>query len=181
MLSRMLSLKHLLWIAYTIAAGAISNQQFNSVGFKQVQPTVPNEYPTSLGKWTNLEPIALYPRQEHTAVAINSTHLYILGGIVPELNGSIFPTVAYMQVYSILDNKWSSVAPIPIALNHPNAAVVDGKIYLLGGLTPRNETIWVASPRCHVYDPRFDKWTELENMPDGRGSAAMGGNSKFLQ
>lgn len=168
---------HILLTLLEISAKAAGNQMSNSVGSKHVQTTALNGRLDSLGKWTTLEPISLYPRQEHTAVALNSTHLYILGGIVPELNGSIFPTVTYMQVYSIPDNKWTSVAPIPIALNHPNAAVVDGRIYLLGGLTSGADTIWVASPRCHVYDPKLDKWTELDNMPNGRGSAAMGGNN----
>ncbi|KAL5323888.1 hypothetical protein ACEPPN_008430 [Leptodophora sp. 'Broadleaf-Isolate-01'] len=125
------------------------------------------------GKWTSLAPLTPFKRQEHRTVALNSTHLYVLGGVVPELDGVIFPTVTLMQVYSIPKNKWTTVAPVPIGFNHPNAAVVDGKIYLLGGLTPGEGLLWVSSPKCFVYDPVKDKWTALPDMPDGRGSAAV--------
>lgn len=130
---------------------------------------------SSPGHWTSLAPIPLYPRQEHAAVSIAPSSIYILGGIVPELAGEIFPTVNFMQRYSIRHNTWESVAPLPLPLNHPNTAVVGGKIYLLGGLTPQDGA-WVASRSCYVYDPVSDRWTPLGDMPAGRqvGSAAVG-------
>jgi hypothetical protein len=130
---------------------------------------------TSLGKWTPIAPIANYDRQEFSTVALNSTNIYVIGGIIPvSSTGEVFPTITYMQTYSIPQNKWTSVAPVPVAYNHPNAAVVNGKIYLLGGLTPGDPGTWVAASACYVYDPVKDKWSSLGNMPNGRGSAAVG-------
>lgn len=132
-----------------------------------------DDRPSSLGKWTSLPPITPNKRQEHATVALNSTHLYVLGGIIPEQDGVIFPTVTLMQAYNIPKAKWITVAPVPIAYNHPNAAVINGKIYLLGGLTPGEGLLWVSSPKCYVYDPVLDKWSKLADMPNGRGSAAV--------
>lgn len=60
-------------------------------------------------------------------------------------------------------------------MNHINTASVNGKIYVLGGLVPSPTGFpWEAAADCFVYDPSSDSWELLPNMPDGRGSAAMG-------
>lgn len=135
----------------------------------------------SLGEWTPIAPIATYERQEFTTVTLNTTNIYMIGGVIPlSSTGDPFPTVTYMQTYSLPKDEWTSVAPVPVALNHPNAAVVEGKIYLLGGLTPGEPATWVASSACFVYDPVGDEWTSLGDMPDGRGSAAVGVREKTM-
>lgn len=128
----------------------------------------------STGTWSTLASIPLYARQEHSTVALNSTHLFILGGIVPQIGNSTLPTVPLMQAYSISTNTWTSVAPLPTPLNHANAAVVNGRIYVLGGLnfSPDGPS-WIAAPYCFVYDPISDSWSTLNDMPDERGSAAV--------
>jgi N-acetylneuraminic acid mutarotase len=83
-----------------------------------------------------------------------------------------------MQFYSILNNTWSTSAPLPRAMNHINAAVVDGRIYVLGGLADLGEAqpAWRGVGDAFVYSPRADTWTRLPSLPDGeaRGSAAVG-------
>jgi N-acetylneuraminic acid mutarotase len=85
-----------------------------------------------------------------------------------------------MQFYSIDTNTWSSRAAMPIPLNHLNAAVVKGKIYVLGGLVEFNDArgrAWRAVPDCWVYDPSTDIWSPLPlGLPasEARGSAAVG-------
>jgi len=63
---------------------------------------------------------------------------------------------------------------MPAALNHVNVAVVNGKIYYLGGLAATGPTYWNASGASAVYDPSADEWTILPDMPVERatGSAA---------
>ena len=127
------------------------------------------------GHWTNLAPIAGGVRQEHSTVALGDD-IYILGGIQLEqsANGTSFPTLSDVEVYSISQKYWRTVAPLPIPMNHANAAVVEGKIYVLGGLAAGR--VWVAFPDCYVYSPEADHWTTLAPMPveQARGSAAMG-------
>jgi N-acetylneuraminic acid mutarotase len=131
--------------------------------------------PQSHGKWQTLAPITVAPRQEHVTVAISQEQLVIIGGVVPSDQG--YSTTDIVQVYDIDSDSWSSAAPLPTALNHPNGAVVNGKIYVLGGLTPLvNATTWQAIPDSWAYDPATGAWTPREPMPleMESGSAAMG-------
>ena len=134
--------------------------------------------------WLNLAPIPT-PRQEHSTIAINDTTIAVVGGIIPI--GDIFDTTDVMQFYDIPSNTWRNMAPTPYKVNHPNVAVVNGKLYLLGGLTngpeiPSASINWVASADCYVYDPAVDVWRGLEPMPNGteRGSAYMGVHGEMV-
>ncbi|KAL9114955.1 MAG: hypothetical protein Q9227_001198 [Pyrenula ochraceoflavens] len=126
----------------------------------------------SPGTWATLPNITMngvqYPRQEHS-VALIGDDMYVLGGILPSLS-----TINVVQKFSFITNTWTEVAPMPAALNHVNVAVVDGKIYYLGGLADVGGMFWNRSAACGVYDPASNEWTVLPNMPEGRsiGSAA---------
>ncbi|KAG9230841.1 putative kelch domain-containing protein 8B [Amylocarpus encephaloides] len=134
-------------------------------------------YPKPGETWKVLPNITLGSRQEHTTVALG-TDVYILGGLVPPVDSAVDPTSNIVQSYSIAHNTWSSETPMPRALNHLNAAVVNGKIYVLGGLAvgPGAWPNWLAAGDCWVYSPRQKIWEILANMPNGteRGSAAVG-------
>jgi len=133
-----------------------------------------------VGNWSTLAPIPLFPRQEHSTVLVNTSCFAIIGGIIPTETGA--NTTSLVQLYNIPTNTWSTLAPLPVALNHPNAAAIDGKIYVLGGLSATNEGTWRGTPQSWVYDPTSNKWTELEAMPasEARGSAAVGVYNKLI-
>lgn len=141
------------------------------------------------GTWKVLSPIPIAPRQEQVTVAVNSSTLAILGGIIPDpsgLNGPSsnstgFTTTNLVQLYDIPSDTWRTAAPAPVEINHANAAVVNGRIYLLGGLvfTPTGQSdqgSWVAVPDSWAYDPSADAWAVLEAMPGARarGAAVVG-------
>ncbi|KAL1839810.1 hypothetical protein VTJ49DRAFT_1089 [Mycothermus thermophilus] len=133
------------------------------------------------GHWKELASIPLFPRQEHTALSLNTTHLAILGGIIPGSSPSNpFPTTPLIQLYSIPTNTWVSLPDLPLPLNHPNAAAVDGKIYLLGGLNDEaGDGVWRGDGRSWVFDFASLAWSELPAMEEAngdvpRGSAAVG-------
>ncbi|KAF4185804.1 hypothetical protein CNMCM7927_006229 [Aspergillus lentulus] len=134
-----------------------------------------NERPLS-GKWSTLPNITRdgfeYPRQEHAAVLVGD-EMYVLGGILP-WDGKEYATTNIVQKYNMITGTWTETAPMPAALNHANVAVVDDKIYYLGGLEAVDETYWNATGKSAVYDPATDEWTVLPSMPEGReiGSAA---------
>jgi N-acetylneuraminic acid mutarotase len=56
------------------------------------------------------------------------------------------------------ENSWVTKAPIPQAIPVGKAAVVDGKIYVIGGLAN------------YQYDPATDNWTTRKPMPTARTS-----------
>jgi N-acetylneuraminic acid mutarotase len=69
-----------------------------------------------------------------------------------------------------------------LTLESHSAAVVNGKLYILGTL--QGGDIWYATPRSWIYTPENEKWTEIAPMPtsQARGSSAIGvlGDEIFL-
>lgn len=129
--------------------------------------------------WTPLTPIPI-PRQEHTTVFVPPSTISVLGGIVPTNDNSTFPiaTASLVQLYSIPNNTWTTAAPLPYPLNHANAAVVNGKLYVLGGLADLGEPLpaWRGVGDSFVYSPATQTWSSIPSLPVGekRGSAAVG-------
>lgn len=129
--------------------------------------------------WQNLTSLPS-PRQEHSTVALNDSAIAVVGGTVPATSGIYWNTTDLLQIYDLNIGTWQTMSPMPTRMNHPNVAVANNKLYLLGGLvdgSPLNDSInWVASGLCYMYDPISDAWTPLENMPPGteRGSAVTG-------
>jgi N-acetylneuraminic acid mutarotase len=122
-------------------------------------------------------------RQEHSVAKIGNK-VYVIGGTTTNESAT---TVAYsaafgirtvrdVSVYDTQSNSWTEAAPMPISVNHGNAATVNGKIYVLSGLSGANLTTWNAIPESYVYDPTANIWTEIAPMPRGtaRGACAVG-------
>ncbi|KAK4165119.1 hypothetical protein QBC43DRAFT_316804 [Cladorrhinum sp. PSN259] len=135
-------------------------------------------------KWETLPDIPFNPRQEHVTLALSPSTIAVLGGVIPAPSNSSasaipFLTTSLLQLYSIPQRKWlAAPSPAPVALNHPNGAVVNSRIYLLGGLSEIDANItWSANPSSFVYSPKTDAWSSLPPIPADqipRGSAAMG-------
>jgi len=121
--------------------------------------------------WKVLAPIGRGPRQEHSVTAVGSK-VYVLGGIYTA--DGVTTTTNRVEVYDTRRDTWSEVAPLPVAMNHPNVATVGGRIYVLGGLS--GGASWQALGDSFVYEPRTNHWTALPPMPRSleRGSAAIG-------
>src|SRR5690349_21719799 len=78
------------------------------------------------GTWASRAPLKM-ARQE-IAVAAFAGKLYAFGGY-----GADHSTLNSAEVYDPATNQWNWIAPMPVALNHPAAAVLDDKIYVIGG------------------------------------------------
>ncbi|PVH99562.1 galactose oxidase [Periconia macrospinosa] len=144
---------------------------------------------TNTTHWHTLPPIPSLPRQEHTTVyhAPSST-LYILGGIIPTNDTTLVPpvdTASILQAYNLETQTWTepaTLARIPRALNHINAAVVGGKVWVVGGLAEDGDggegRVWRGVKDVYVYAPESDVWETLNSssspFPTPRGSAAVG-------
>lgn len=134
--------------------------------------------PAHGGGWKPLAPIAGGPRQEH-AVAALSGEVYVIGGIRSDSAGG-FVTVADVEVYDPRRDIWRMAAPLPVAMNHPNAVAVGGRLYVVGGLSGGES--WQALRDSFVYDPATDRWAALPPMPAGteRGGAAVGARGSTI-
>lgn len=130
-------------------------------------------------QWKNSTSIPTSSLQEHSTVIIDST-LYVLGGIVPDTTNSSgrggLITTGRVQAFHIPTQTWRECAPIPLEMNHPNVAVANERIYVLGGLTPTSGRLWLPlSNGSYEYTPKTDTWRALNPLPveHARGSAAV--------
>lgn len=129
---------------------------------------------TTSEKWETLQPLVGGQRQEHTAVALDGK-IYVIAGIEPDASQPTgVSTINSVEVYDVQEDSWSYAAPLPIPMNHANAAAVNGKIYVLGGLS--GGAVFRGLPNSYVYDPATDGWAELPPMPAGteRGGSILG-------
>jgi N-acetylneuraminic acid mutarotase len=118
--------------------------------------------------WHELAPL-LHGRSAHAVVSDRDT-VYALAGTGAD--GS--PT----RMVERFDGRvWSEETTLPGGgLNAPAAALLHGKLYLIGGFEAATN---VPTDRMHVYDTKTRKWSELPPMPAPRGghaAAALGGN-----
>ena len=66
------------------------------------------------------------------------------------------------------EDSWVSKAPMHVARGGLGVAVVNGKIYAIGGYTENG----VVTRVNEVYDPETDTWTYKTSMPTPRGNFA---------
>ncbi|KAM0704484.1 hypothetical protein Q7P35_008718 [Cladosporium inversicolor] len=123
--------------------------------------------------WTRHNSIGLGPRQEHGVAGFDDT-IFVVGGVRYNNNNNTVETVNLVEYYAIGEQKWHVAAPLPQAVNHANAAAVDGKVYVLGSLSAGVN--WTALPETYVYTSGNDSWTALVPLPEGtaRGASAIG-------
>ncbi|WP_261378083.1 Kelch repeat-containing protein [Bacillus paralicheniformis] len=65
--------------------------------------------------------------------------------------------------------SWVSKADLPEVRSAAATAVVDGKIYVIGGFGSEN----IATNTTYVYDPKTNEWTQKTDMPTKRAGAAV--------
>jgi N-acetylneuraminic acid mutarotase len=122
---------------------------------------------TPSAHWKSLAPLPGGPRQETAVVALGG-EIHVLGGFTPG-DG----IVAFVEVYDPATDTWRAGTALPRAVHHANAAVVEGKPYVLGALV---DVSFTAGGDVWVYDPVADTWSDGADLPAGteRGSAGVG-------
>jgi N-acetylneuraminic acid mutarotase len=89
-------------------------------------------------------------------------------------------------VYDTKNNSWTEKAPMHKARHHLTSAVVDGKLYVIGGrLLGDGIPAPVAEGLSNfdyneMYDPVNDTWTTLEPMPSKRSGLASAAAGNYI-
>jgi N-acetylneuraminic acid mutarotase len=102
------------------------------------------------------------PRWTHTSAVVNGK-IYVIGGGESEPGDKVLSAV---EEYDPVTDTWTRKAdmPIPRGWISPSSAVVDGKIYVIGG----DDGVSMGSPAVQEYDPATDTWTRRTDMPTSR-------------
>lgn len=125
-------------------------------------------YDPTLGEWTtNYRPVRPYVGHHHAAEVIGS-RLYLFGGIGGGSEGKV-------QFFDLTTNTWGTGTSMPFAAASSSSAVINGLVYVAGGIVGNTTTNRVA-----VYNPTTNRWTELATMPVGVNHAANATDGKRL-
>jgi len=147
-------------------------------------------YDIATDKWSKGAPVPT-PRGALSATAIG-TKIYAIGGAknpsysTPELRPSVpVENVATNEIYDVETNSWKAARPMLTARNHHGAAVIDNKIYVVGGRIGSTFIIGLSNnvSTNEVYDVAKDTWSSVLGMPtprSGIGVAVLNGRMHVL-
>ena len=140
------------------------------------------EYDPAADKWTKKKPMALF--SHHVAVTELNGKIYAFGGFVPPQSGPpAWIPIDNAWEYDPAADSWKALASMPTKRGSPVAAVVGGKIYVIGGATtaPGAKEPIVHPARPHItigtveeYDPATNTWRARTPMPTARNHAGVG-------
>jgi len=101
--------------------------------------------------------------REGLSTCVVDGKIYAIGGMPrPGLNQ---PALVTVEVYDPATDTWTRKADIPRARCDFSASVVNGKIYVIGGVSGRGLNR-PALATVEVYDPATDTWTRKHDMPE---------------
>lgn len=112
------------------------------------------------------------------AVAVVDGKIHAIGGNAAD--GSQLPahehgasqddnSVATHEVYDPAADSWTRLAPMPTSRNHLGAAVIAGKIHVVGGRTSTTMELTTHE----IYDSASGTWTGGPPVPTGRSGIAV--------
>jgi len=76
-----------------------------------------------------------------------------------------------MQIMSFAGAEWELVTQIPTERRDFATAVVDNKVYLIGGTLFKNQEGPYGISTVEVYDPQINTWQRVAEMPTPRSIA----------
>ncbi len=140
------------------------------------------EYNTDTDTWVQKKPMPV--PTHHAAIAEYQGKIYVMGGGVQRVAGgpNQFPTSNAWE-YDPAEDSWKALAPMPTSRMAGVAAVVGGKIYVIGGASvhPGHQIVSLSPAVPHrsldtneAYDPATNTWETRTPMPTARNHAAAG-------
>lgn len=95
--------------------------------------------------------------------------IYVIGGQDASSTATPKPPLTTVEVYDPASDSWLAAPPLPQALSSMMASVVNGRIYVMGGVPD----LAPSTTAVEEYDPVTQTWTTMATaMPSDRYSAA---------
>ena len=134
-------------------------------------PRAANEAGT--GHWMTGAP-APAARTEVAVAALDGL-IYVVGGFERPNSWKFWQSSvsARVEAYDPATNRWASRPDLPMGLHHAGAAGLDGALYVVGGFTVSEDTLWNPSDRVFRFNPADETWTERASLPTARGGLAV--------
>jgi len=159
---------------------AIGGTRWDNVNAKLDVFSTVEEYDPKIDRWTAKTDMPTKRGFFTSSASVVDGLIYVIGGGDEENKGNMLSLV---EQYDPVADKWERKADMPTA-RVTCTAVVNGKIYAIGGYEGKNRAILST---VEEYDPVSDSWTRKNDMPTARTTLsvcavngkiyAMGGNT----
>nr|UZH44937.1 kelch-like protein [Carassius gibelio]WEX30322.1 Kelch-like protein 33-A [Carassius gibelio] len=87
--------------------------------------------------------------------------LYVAGGVSCNADGHLLDQLA-CEVYNPVANSWSAIMPFPVPHVGSASAVLEGKVYVIGGYCQED---YNDTKTVHRYDPATERWENMSITP----------------
>jgi N-acetylneuraminic acid mutarotase len=125
--------------------------------------SINEEFTPALNTWTTLAPMPT--ARSEFAVAVFNDKIYCIGGTIDAI-GDNSGYVGNNEVYDPSTNTWQTEASMPTPRADLTANVVNGKIYLIGGMQYSSKSpFYVEANLTEVYDLATNSWSTAAPMP----------------
>ncbi|WP_069463869.1 carboxypeptidase regulatory-like domain-containing protein, partial [Actinacidiphila rubida] len=115
-------------------------------------------YDPSKGAWSTIAPLPV-PLESPAAAFVDGT-LYVAGGWA--LQGTSAVPVSTVYAYHPASDTWTRAADLPSPLAAASTAVLDGRLYVIGGCPDACDTV---SSHTYRYTPATDSWQQVADYP----------------
>lgn len=124
------------------------------------------EFDPATGNWTAKKPMPT-PRIGSFGIATCQNKIYVIGGEDEVLSSRGYYFLSTNEVYDPSTDSWETKKPMPTSRRYLEANVVNGKIYVVGGITYEDENNNHQNYTVvnEVYDPATDSWTTKRPAP----------------
>lgn len=124
-------------------------------------------YDTRTDTWIKKRDMPTLRRSFGTAVVDGK--IYIIGGSVHNKQLGKQVSTGLVEVYDPLTNRWEQRADMPTKRGYIDVAVVDDKIYVIGGFILLEQGLGLRvdrfSRRIEEYNPKTNTWRRLPDIP----------------
>lgn len=156
-----------------VAAAALLDRIYVVGGFEKpslsnalrfaITPAV-EAYDPATDRWTTKT--SMPEELHHVGIGVLDGRLYVVGGY-KQSGFSVWQPVPTLYVYDPVADTWSEGPPMPTARGALSVAVLDGKLYAIGGYDGK-----ANSAAVEVYDPGHGTWTSRAPLPTPRDHLA---------
>ena len=166
-------------IRYAHTADEINGKVYIAGGVNTEQgvyPTTMLVYDKAVSSWSTIPLPGNSLRGQHTSCVVDhivtAFNLYLIGGGI--LVGGTVNSTAHVDIYNITSGQWFSINPMPTDRLALACALLDGKIYVAGGLhCVNNVPDYNGLKTFEVYDLASETWSTLPDMPTNRWGLSM--------
>ena len=150
------TLQHLRWIVVSLAAFVLFHVAIENIAAK---------------KWEGISQLPTGRSSFSTAVIDGK--IYLIGGLLFESEKRNTFGLSTVEVYDTKNNSWQRLADMPTPRLQAGAAVVDGKIYVVGGYSVIDRRMKILKV-VEAYDPQTDTWIRKQDMSIPRRQFGIG-------